>query len=111
MADSYYTLKVDGTCDPTGCENISIVIRFVNESESCEVAERLLTVATAEMGDARTLTDTILAELNKAGLNPSKILSQVYDGASLMSGKIGRVQKLLQEKLNKNIPYVHCLNH
>ncbi|XP_073730590.1 uncharacterized protein [Misgurnus anguillicaudatus] len=63
------------------------------------------------MGDARTLTDTILAELNKAGLNPSKILSQVYDGASLMSGKFGGVQKLLQEKLNKNIPYVHCLNH
>ncbi|KAI2645227.1 Zinc finger MYM-type protein 1 [Labeo rohita] len=111
VGDSYYTLKVDGTRDPTGCENISIVIRFVNESESYEVAERLLTVATAEMGDARTLTDTILAELNKAGLNPSKILSQVYDGASLMSGKIGGVQKLLQEKLNKNIPYVHCLNH
>ncbi|KAI7789318.1 putative homeobox-containing protein 1 [Triplophysa rosa] len=63
------------------------------------------------MGDAQTLTDTILAELNKAGLNPSKILSQVYDGASLMSGKVGGVQMMLQEKLKKDIPYVHCLNH
>ena len=32
VGDSYYTLKVDGTCDPTGYENISIVLRFVNES-------------------------------------------------------------------------------
>lgn len=70
----------------------------MNENESYEVAERLLTVATAEMGDARTLPDTILAELNKAGLNPSKILSQVYDGASVMSGRFGGVQKLLQGK-------------
>ncbi len=28
-----------------------------------------------------------------------------------MSGKVGGVQKLLQEKLNTNISYVHCLNH
>ncbi|KAI7810397.1 putative zinc finger protein 862-like [Triplophysa rosa] len=111
VGNSYYTLKVYGTRDPTGCENISIVIRFVKENESCEVAERLLTIATTEMGDAQTLTDTILAELNKAGLNPSKILSQVYDGASLMSGKVGGVQMMLQEKLKKDIPYVHCLNH
>ncbi len=76
--DSYYTLKVEGTRDPTGCKNISIVIRFVNENVSYEVVERLLTVATAEMSDAQTLTNTILAKLNKAGLNPSKILSQVY---------------------------------
>lgn len=107
---SYYTVKVECTRDPTGCENISIAIWFVYENESFEESERRLTIATAEMGDARTLTDTILAELNKAGLNPSKILNQVYDGASLMSVKFGGVQKLLQEKL-KNIPYVHCLNH
>lgn len=26
VGDSYYTVKVDGTRDPTGCENISIVL-------------------------------------------------------------------------------------
>lgn len=55
---SCYTLKVDGTCDPTGCENISIVLRFVNESY--EVTEHLLCIATAQKGDAQTLTDTVL---------------------------------------------------
>lgn len=45
-SDSFYTLKVDGTCDPTGCENISIVLRFVNGSY--EVTECLLMTATAD---------------------------------------------------------------
>ena len=109
VGDSYYTLKVDGTCDPTGCENISIVLRFVNESY--EITERLLCISTAQKGDAQTLTDTVLSELNKVGLDCSKILSQVYDGASVMSGRCGGVQQILQERLGREIPYVHWLNH
>ena len=85
------------------------MLRFVNESY--EVTERLLCIATAQKGDAQTLTDTVLTELNKVGLDCSKILSQVYDGASVMSGKRGGVQTILQERLGREIPYVHCLNH
>ncbi len=44
LGDSYYTLKVEGTLDLTKYENISIVLRFVNESY--EVTKRLLTIAT-----------------------------------------------------------------
>jgi len=39
------------------------------------------------------------------------ILSQVYDGAAVMSGKRGGVQRLLKEREGREIPYVHCLNH
>lgn len=100
---------MDGTRDATGCENISIVIRFVSALH--ETTERLLTIATADAGDANTLTNKIMEELAKARLNTSQILSQVYDGASVMAGKNGGVQKLLQEKLGREIPYVHCMNH
>ncbi|KAG9268359.1 hypothetical protein AMEX_G17325 [Astyanax mexicanus] len=109
VGESFYTLKADGTRDPTGRENISIILRFLNELS--EPTERLLSIATADEGDAATLTDIIIGELTRAGLNPEKILSQVYDGASLMSGKHGGVQKLLQQKLDREIPYVHCYNH
>ncbi|KAJ0066809.1 hypothetical protein NL108_002860, partial [Boleophthalmus pectinirostris] len=109
VGESYYTLKVDGTRDPTGRENISIVLRFVNEYYG--ITERLLCIATAQKGDAQTLTDTVLSELNKVGLDCSKILSQVYDGASVMSGRRGGVQQILQERVGREIPYVHCLNH
>ncbi len=109
VADSWYTIKVDGTRDPTGIENISIIVRFVKDN--CNVTERLLSMTTTEKGDAQTLTNTINTELEKNGLSTSKILSQVYDGASLMSGKNGGVQKILQDKLGRVIPYVHCFNH
>lgn len=109
VSDSWFTIKVDGTRDPTGCENISIVIRFV--AEDLEVRERLLTIATADVGDAKTLANTIITELRRVGLSTSKILSQVYDGASVMSGKHGGVQKILQDRLAREIPYVHCFNH
>lgn len=62
VRDSYFTLKVDRTHDSTRNENISIVIRFVNQSY--EVTVCLLTIATANKGAAQTLKDTILAELN-----------------------------------------------
>ena len=110
VGDEFYSIKVDGTRDPTGRENISIVLRFI-DAHTSEIRERLLTIATAEEGDAKTLTQTVISELTKAGLSTDKILSQVYDGASVMSGKHGGVQKLLQEELKREIPYVHCFNH
>ncbi|KAK0154034.1 hypothetical protein N1851_003883 [Merluccius polli] len=83
---SWYTLKVDGIRDPTGTENVSIVIRFFNE-DTLAITERLLVMSTSD-----------------PGLTTSKIFSQVYDGAAVMSGKHGG---LLQEKEGREIPYVH----
>ncbi len=68
-------------------------------------------MTTTEKGDAQTLTNTIIKELENNGLSTSKILSQVYGGASLMSRKNRGVQKILQDKLGRVIPYVHCFNH
>ncbi|KAL2089232.1 hypothetical protein ACEWY4_016131 [Coilia grayii] len=109
IGDSWYTIKVDGTRDPLGQENISIVLRFVDENYS--VCDRLLIMATSTKGDAEALTNVIIDELNTARLSTDRILSQVYDGASLMSGRHGGVQKLLQNKLNRHVPYIHCFNH
>ena len=63
------------------------------------------------MGDAKSITDVILAELTKVGPTSSKIISQIYNGASVMVGLCGKVQRLLQERENRMIPCVHCLNH
>jgi len=54
IGDAVYSIKVDGNRDPTGQENISIVLRFINAN--CEIKERLLTIATADrdvIGGAR----------------------------------------------------------
>ena len=109
--DSWFTLNVDGTRDPTGVENVSIVLRFFNEDVKV-VKKRLLALATSSSCEAQAITKVICSELDAAGLASSKILSQVYDGAAVMSGKHGGVQRLLQEgRQGKRLPDVHCLKH
>ena len=71
--------------------------------------ERLLVLSSTD--DVKSITDVIFEELTEAGLTSSKILSQVYDGASVMAEHDEGVERLLQELENRKIPYVHCLNH
>ena len=74
IRNSWFTIKIDGTKDPTGKENISIIIRFLNE-HSLKVAERLLVLSSTDSGDAKSITAVILAVPTKAGPTSSKILS------------------------------------
>ena len=87
------TIKADGTKDVTGLGNISI-ISFFNE-HYLKVAERLLVLSSTGSSDPKSITDLNLEELTKARLTSSKILSQVYDGASVMAGHYREVQRLL----------------
>ncbi len=97
------TIKVDGTKDTTSSENVSIVLQYV-------VKERLLSILTTDKCDALSLNNTVLEELSGVGLDTNKILSQCYDGASVMSGREGDMQKYIQNKLNIEVPYIHCCN-
>ena len=102
IGNSWYTIKVDGIKDHTDVENIFINICFFNE-HFLEEAESLLVLSSTDSGDAKSITDVILAELSTAGLTSSLILSHVYDGASLMAGHCAVVQRLLQERENRKI--------
>lgn len=68
VGDVYCTIKVYGTRDPTGWENNSIFLWFVDDC---------LTLATTEEVDAKTLTQIIMSKLTKAALRTDKISSQV----------------------------------
>ena len=76
-----------------------------------KVTERCLVLSSTDSGDAKSITEVILSELTNAGLTSSKILSQVYDGVSVMAGHCVGVQRLLQERENRKIPHEHCLNY
>jgi hypothetical protein len=109
IGSAMYSIKVDGTRDPTGRENVSIVVRYVTAENV--IRERLLSMGTSDQFDADSLTDVVLKQISSSGLSPDNILSQCYDGASVMAGCHGGVQKILQDRLEKTIPYVHCYNH
>jgi hypothetical protein len=40
------------------------------------------------------------------GLGTENILRQCYDGTGVMSGKKGGMQKILQDKVNREVPFV-----
>ena len=44
-------------------------------------------------------------------LNFGSIASQCYDGASVMSGEKGGLQKLLSDKCSRSILYINCYCH
>ena len=62
-------------------------------------------------------TNFMVSHLTTAGLGRvsrgiwTKVLSQCYDGASVMSGVHEGMQKIVQEELQREVPYVHCFNH
>lgn len=104
----WYTILADGTKDKKGNENFAIGIRYVKDGKA---VESTLSIKTTSDLDAQSLTNLILTTLKENGLSVNNIISQCYDGASVMSGKRGGVQAILQQKTNRRIPYVHCGNH
>jgi len=61
------------------------------------------------LGNPGTLTDRRTSK--KTWLSGAQILSQCYDGTSLMSQTHGGAQKLPQDRLGREIPSIHCFNH
>ena len=85
-----------------------LCLRFVCQGQP---VEHLLSIIKLQAVDAKSITADILTELKQRSVDPSRILSQCYDGTSVMSGCMGGVQKLMSDELKRNIPYVHCYNH
>lgn len=104
----WFTLMEDGTRDKNNRENIAIAIRYVKGGI---VKESLLTVTTTRDLDAATFTDATLNILKENNIDLKRLLSQCYDGASVMSGKISGVAARIEKEMNRRVPYVHCYNH
>lgn len=104
----WFTLMEDGTRDKNNRENIAIAIRYVKNGS---VKESLLTVTTTKNLDAATFTEATLNILTENKIDLNRILSQCYDGASVMSGNVSGVAARIQKKIGRPVPYIHCFNH
>lgn len=105
---NYFTILFDGTKDKHGDEIVSLAARFVSGGIPKEV---LLFFETTDETDAESFTNLTVDSLNKYGIEVLRILSQCYDGASVMNGYKSGVATRLQNVLKKIIPYIHCFNH
>lgn len=104
----FFSVMVDGTRDRNNAEAISICMRYVLNGVP---TESLLSIENAESLKAECCANLILSVFAENDIDSSCLLSQCYDGAAVMSGNRGGVQALVQQKLNRSVPYVHCYNH
>ena len=80
-----FSLLADETKDVSKAEQVAIILRYV-DINTASVYERFLTCVPAECLTAQSLSSYILETLRKYELEPKCIVSQGYDGASVMSG-------------------------
>ena len=102
----YYSLIADECRDVSRTEQLSICLRFVSRQDN-HIKERFVGFTDVYELDASSLAGEIMCQLGQLGLNPSKCISQCYDGASVMSGHLSGVQAIVQ----RTLLYVHCYAH
>lgn len=87
---------------------MSIVLRYVDHA--AVIHEHFLTYVEAAGLTADKLTEYIVNVLEQFRLDPRCMVSQGYDGASVMSGQCSGVQKRIREVAPHAI-YIHCYAH
>ena len=105
----FYSILADETKDAGRHEQLSIVVRYVDVKLG-KVYERFLTYVEAKSQNAESLSSYILDTLSKYGLDTKHIVSQGYDGASVMSGRCSGVQQIIKNVAPQAM-YIHCYAH
>ena len=108
----FYSILADETKDLSKQEQLAIVVRYV-DVDTTSIIECFLTYVEATSLNAESLSKYILDTLKLYNLDAKRIVSQGYDGASVMSGTCSGVQQRIRE-IAPQATYVHwhahCLN-
>lgn len=107
-SSDYFTIFLDGTKDRSNAECLSLAARYYSEGSPCE---SVLGLETCDDLSAIGISNVMLSSLEAYNVDTNKMLSQCYDGAPVMSGEEGGVQKIVQEHFQRTIPYIHCFSH
>lgn len=103
----FVSLQADETTDVSCKSQFSIIFRYVYKNEICERFFGFYDVSGGKT--ARNLSDKILEILNLCKIT-NKLVSQTYDGASVMSGSKGGVQTIIKETCPHAL-FIHCYAH
>ena len=100
----------DDTTDvATQSQNV-VTFRYINNGS---VVERFWSFGILEKGNANSISSRILQCIDDVLPKPDdkkKLIAQCYDGANVMSGQQGGVQRIVRDKYT-NAYYVHCYAH
>ena len=104
-----YSVMADTTPDVSHKDRLAIACRYVDKKG--QPRERLLSLTEAKLKTGEGGATEIVPSLTKHGMNLDELCFQSYDYTASMSGRFNGVQKKLQDKLGKSIPYIPCLGH
>lgn len=105
----YFSIIADESRDVARQEQMSFVVRYFN-TDNCTVNERFLSFVQAKSLDANSLSQYIVKLIRDCDFDLNKLVSQGYDGASVMSGQHTGVQTRVRESA-PYAHYIHCHAH
>ena len=107
LQGEFFADCLDTTPDAGKVNQLSIVIRYVNENG--KVIEAVMDMVQAEKCDAAGLFEQISVILASHGIDINNLRGQVYDGCSAMAGKYMGLQARIEE-LNRMLILSIVLN-
>lgn len=103
----YYSISVDSTPDLSHVDQLTFIVRYVNDGQPIE---RFLQFLPIDEHNAQYIADTILNFLESFDISIKDCRGQSYDNASNMSGKYSGVQSRIKEVCEYAI-YIPCAAH
>jgi len=105
----YYSISIDSTPDISRVDQLTIVVRYVNDQGP---VERFLTFLELDVGGhtGAALAKRVLDYLVSIGIDISKCEGQTYDNAANMSGLFNGVRAHI-EAVNSLATYIPCAAH
>ncbi|XP_028418765.1 zinc finger MYM-type protein 1-like [Dendronephthya gigantea] len=104
-----YSVMADTTPDVSHKDRLALACRYVDANG--QPRERLMSLTEAKDKTGEGGAREIIEALNKHEINLDDLCFQSYDYAASMSGRFNGVQKKIQDKLGRRIPYMPCLAH
>ena len=81
----YFFILVDEVCDTSNWEQVSIVLRYVDEDES--IREDFVAFVPCAEITGESIANNIVQKISNWGLDIENVRGQGYDGAANMAGK------------------------
>lgn len=107
-ASDYISIMADETSDIACKFQLVIVLRYIVNGRP---VERFWKFLLPSGHNYQSLSDSMLNEIVPLiGNEPNKLIAQSYDGASVMSGSLNGVQKIIKDKY-PFANFVHCYAH
>lgn len=104
-----YGLMMDGTQDVSFQEQISLVVRYVDESN--KVVEHTILFFNAKKTAGLELYESLKTKLGEIGLATHNVVGCSFDGAKNMSSDLSGVISYIQGNDNPYCYFAWCLSH